>query len=138
MVIITDSPPILKAQEIVLEFILKSHPLDCPVCDQGGSCDLQNYSYQFGSNRSRFFYEKSTVKIKSWGVLINTIMTRCISCTRCTRFNLEYIENKYLGLVGRGNSSEISIFQQKLLKSIFSGNLVDLCPVGAFSSKSFK
>jgi NADH dehydrogenase/NADH:ubiquinone oxidoreductase subunit G len=135
--VFTQSPPVLKAREAVLEFILKNHPLDCPICDQGGECDLQEYSYHFGSGRSRFFSSKRSVKMKVWGPLLGTVITRCIFCTRCIRFSLGSLGFSGLGSIGRGERSEIHLFGSKKFRSIFSGNLIDLCPVCCLTFKFY-
>jgi NADH-quinone oxidoreductase subunit G len=136
--IFTNSPLVRKARESVLEFLLMNHPLDCPICDQGGECDLQDQSFSFGSDTSRFFSgKKRGVSIKNWGPLINTVITRCIHCTRCVRFITEYSGMSSLGILGRGKSSEISFFSKKKAESIFSGNVIDLCPVSMLSNKKY-
>ncbi|MGB7206292.1 MAG: NADH-quinone oxidoreductase subunit NuoG, partial [Anderseniella sp.] len=136
MEIFTNTPKIKKARESVLEFLLINHPLDCPICDQGGECDLQDQTLFFGSDRSRFFNLKRTVEDKNFGPFIKTIMTRCIHCTRCVRFANE-VSNVNLGTIGRGNKTEISFYINKIFNSEFSGNIIDLCPVGALTSKPF-
>ena len=126
-----------KARESTLEFLLINHPLDCPICDQGGECDLQDQTLVFGSDRGRFYEKKRAVKNFFAGWLIKTFMTRCIHCTRCVRFNSEIeLENK-IGVLGRGSSMKISNFVNARLNSGFSGNLADLCPVGALVSKPY-
>lgn len=139
MRIFTDSPFVKKAREGVLELLLLNHPLDCPICDQGGECDLQDQVLNFGSDRSRFFEMKRTVEDKNCGPFIKTIMTRCIHCTRCVRFS-EEVEGKNfisLGTVNRGQQTEISTYIDKLILHELSGNLIDLCPVGALTSKPY-
>jgi NADH dehydrogenase/NADH:ubiquinone oxidoreductase subunit G len=126
-----------KMRESVLEFLLINHPIDCPICDQGGECDLQDQSILFGNNRSRYFYPKRYVLDKQFGPFVKTVMNRCIHCTRCVRFSEEVSKNGMIGLIGRGNSMEISLFTEKLIFSEFSGNLVDICPVGALISKPY-
>lgn len=127
----TDTPLVKKARESVLEFLLINHPLDCPVCDQGGECDLQNQSLFFGSERSRYVFLKRFVSNKPFGFLVKSVMTRCIHCTRCVRFYSEVSGEGSLGLVGRGGVTEISIYNKKnYLLSFLSGNVIDLCPVG--------
>lgn len=129
--IYTDTPLVKKARESVLEFLLINHPLDCPVCDQGGECDLQNQSINYGGDRSRFFEIRRSVSNKSLGVLVKSVITRCIHCTRCIRFTSEVGGVGVLGVVGRGSGIEISLFQkQKSLSYFLSGNVIDLCPVG--------
>lgn len=126
-----------KAREATLEFLLINHPLDCPICDQGGECDLQDQTLIFGSDRGRFYEKKKAVKNFFAGWLIKTFMTRCIHCTRCVRFNSEIeFENK-IGVLGRGGSMKISNFVNTKLNSGLSGNLADLCPVGALVSKPY-
>jgi NADH dehydrogenase/NADH:ubiquinone oxidoreductase subunit G len=137
MVIFTNSNLVKKAREGILEFILLNHPLDCPICDQGGECDLQDQALIYGSDRGRFYEYKRSVNDKNCGSLVKTVMTRCIHCTRCVRFVDEFIGNKYLGLIGRGSSIEISNFLSKVILSEVSGNLIDLCPVGALTSKPY-
>lgn len=135
MVIFTDSPLVKKARENIMEFLLLNHPLDCPICDQGGECDLQDLSLNFGSDKSRFFNFKRIVEDKHCGPIIKTIMTRCIHCTKCVRFLTEICDYPLYGTVGRGTVTEISTFLEKNLNNELSGNLIDLCPVGALTSK---
>lgn len=135
MVIYTDSPLVKKARESVLEFLLANHPLDCPICDQGGICDLQDQSLHYGSDRGRHYTVKRGVEDKQCGPIIKTVMTRCIHCTRCVRFAREVCGNDSMGAFGRGNSTEIGTYIDKLVKTELSGNLVDLCPVGALTAK---
>ena len=137
MKIFTDTPLVQKARESVLEFLLINHPLDCPICDQASECDLQDQTMIFGSDRSRFFFNKRGVEDKYCGPFIKTIMTRCIHCTRCVRFANEICGIDDLGTTGRGNKTEINFYYPKIFKSEFSGNLVDLCPVGALTSKPY-
>lgn len=137
MIIHTNSISVKKAREGILEFLLVNHPLDCPICDQAGECDLQDQTIIFGSDRSRFREYKRGVQDKNCGPLIKTIMNRCIHCTRCIRFANEIIGISSIGTSGRGNSIEISLYIKKVLKSEFSGNLIDLCPVGALTSKPY-
>jgi NADH dehydrogenase (ubiquinone) Fe-S protein 1 len=137
MEIFTSTPLVKKARESVLEFLLINHPLDCPVCDQGGECDLQDQTMKFGSDRSRFFFSKRSVENKNCGPFIKTIMTRCIHCTRCVRFANEICGIDNLGTTGRGNQTEISFYISKIFESEYSGNVIDLCPVGALTSKPF-
>merc|ERR1711871_1139212 len=137
MRIFTDTPLVQKARENVLEFLLLNHPLDCPICDQGGECDLQDQAMLFGSDRSRFYETKRGVEDKNCGPLIKTIMTRCIHCTRCVRFATEIAGLPDLGTTGRGKKTEIGTYVQKLIKSELSGNIIDLCPVGALTSKPY-
>ena len=137
MVIFTDTPLVKKAREAVLEFLLINHPLDCPICDQGGECDLQDITLNYGSDRSRFFEFKRGVEDKECGPIIKTIMTRCIHCTRCIRFISEIAGTDSLGTLGRGENTEIGTYVNKFIKTELSGNLVDLCPVGALTSKPY-
>nr|YP_001165408.1 NADH dehydrogenase subunit 11 [Phytophthora sojae]ABG54085.1 NADH dehydrogenase subunit 11 [Phytophthora sojae] len=137
MRIFTDTPLVQKARESVLEFLLINHPLDCPICDQASECDLQDQTMIFGSDRSRFFFKKRGVEDKYCGPFIKTIMTRCIHCTRCVRFANEICGIDNLGTTGRGNHTEINFYYPKIFNSEFSGNLVDLCPVGALTSKPY-
>ena len=135
----TDTPLVKKAREGVMEFLLANHPLDCPVCDQGGECDLQDQSVRYGSDRSRFaeIAGKRAVEDKDFGPLIKTEMTRCIHCTRCVRFANEIAGMVELGTTGRGNDMQIGTYIQKTLGSELSGNIIDLCPVGALTSKPY-
>ena len=133
----TNTPLVKKAREAVLEFLLLNHPLDCPICDQGGECDLQDQTLIYGSDKSRFFELKRGVEDKNCGPFIKTIMTRCIHCTRCVRFAQEICGIDNLGTTGRGNTTEIGFYIQKMFASEFSGNVIDLCPVGALTNKPF-
>ncbi|KAI8470294.1 MAG: NADH:ubiquinone oxidoreductase 76 kDa subunit [Monoraphidium minutum] len=135
MKIKTDTPLVKKAREGVMEFLLINHPLDCPICDQGGECDLQDQAMVFGSDRSRFSEVKRAVADKNLGPLVKTVMTRCIHCTRCVRFSTEVAGVQDMGVTGRGRDSEIGTYVEKLLSSELSGNVIDLCPVGALTSK---
>ena len=138
MNIYTESPLTKKSRENILEFLLVNHPLDCPICDQGGECDLQDNVKSFGIDRNRnFLYKKRSVEDKNLGATIKTIMTRCINCTRCVRFITEYTNNDSLKVLGRSNTTEIGTYINKFVKTEFSGNLVDLCPVGALTSKQY-
>tara|TARA_B100000614_G_scaffold262904_1_gene299983 strand:+ start:22687 stop:24774 length:2088 start_codon:yes stop_codon:yes gene_type:complete len=137
MKIKTNTPLVKKAREGVLEFLLINHPLDCPICDQGGECDLQDLTMVYGSDRGRFHEYKRSVEDKNLGPLIKTIMTRCIHCTRCVRFAEEVAGVKDLGTVGRGRETEIGTYVEKSIQSEMSGNLIDLCPVGALTSKPY-
>uniref|UniRef100_A0A667XUG2 NADH-ubiquinone oxidoreductase 75 kDa subunit, mitochondrial n=1 Tax=Myripristis murdjan TaxID=586833 RepID=A0A667XUG2_9TELE len=132
--ILTNSDKTRKAREGVMEFLLANHPLDCPICDQGGECDLQDQSMQFGSDRSRFSEGKRAVEDKNIGPLIKTIMTRCIQCTRCVR-EIAGVED--LGTTGRGNNLQIGTYVEKMFMSELSGNVIDVCPVGALTSKPY-
>ncbi|VDM15815.1 unnamed protein product [Hydatigera taeniaeformis] len=137
----TDSEMTRKAREGVMEFLLVNHPLDCPICDQGGECDLQDQAMVFGSDRSRFtdnlFSGKRAVEDFNMGPLIKTCMTRCIHCTRCVRFVNEVAGVPHLGTSGRGNSMQIGTYVNRMIESELSGNVVDLCPVGALLSKPY-
>ncbi|KAI3438458.1 hypothetical protein D9Q98_000887 [Chlorella vulgaris] len=135
MVIRTHTPLVKKAREGVMELLLINHPLDCPICDQGGECDLQDQSMVFGSDRSRFTEVKRAVSDKNLGPLVKTVMTRCIHCTRCIRFAKEVAGTDDLGITGRGRDAEVGTYVDKLLTSELSGNVIDLCPVGALTSK---
>jgi len=137
MVIRTDSPTVKKARNGVMEFLLINHPLDCPICDQGGECDLQDQAMAYGFDRSRFRENKRAVTDKYFGPLIKTIMTRCIHCTRCVRFATEVAGVEELGAVGRGEHLEITTYVEKALSSELSANIIDLCPVGALTSKPY-
>ena len=137
MRVFTDTPLVQKARESVLEFLLVNHPLDCPICDQGGECDLQEQTLAFGADRSRFFYEKRATEDKDCGPLVKTIMTRCIHCTRCVRFFQNVVGKEDLGTTARGKETEIGTYIGKSLNSELSGNVIDLCPVGALTSKPY-
>ena len=137
MRIFTDTPLVKKAREGVLEFLLLNHPLDCPICDQAGECDLQDQVMLFGNDRSRFYSFKRVVEDKNIGLLIKTIMTRCIHCTRCVRFAAEIAGIEDLGTTSRGTHTEIGTYIEKLFQSELSGNVIDLCPVGALTSKPY-
>ena len=118
-----------------MEFLLANHPLDCPICDQGGECDLQDQAMTHGSDRSRFWENKRAVEDKDIGPLVKTVMTRCIQCTRCVRFCQEIAGVDELGTTGRGNDLQIGTYVEKALGTELSGNLIDVCPVGALTSK---
>jgi len=133
----TKSDMVKKAREGAMEFLLANHPLDCPICDQGGECDLQDQAMFYGCSESRFLEDKRAVPEKSFGPLVKTHMTRCIHCTRCVRFSTEVAGVEELGAVGRGESMEISTYVEKTLSSELSGNIIDLCPVGALTSKPY-
>ncbi|MBI4182639.1 MAG: NADH-quinone oxidoreductase subunit G [Proteobacteria bacterium] len=137
MVVRTDSEKTRKARRGVMEFLLINHPLDCPICDQGGECDLQDQALFYGFDRSRYLENKRAVRDKDFGPLIKTIMTRCIHCTRCVRFATEVAGVPELGAVGRGEGMEITAYVEGALASELSGNMIDLCPVGALTSKSY-
>lgn len=137
----TNSPLTKKARESVMEFLLVNHPLDCPICDQGGECDLQDQSMAYGSDRSRYtdnsFSGKRAVEDKNIGPLVKTIMTRCIHCTRCVRFSNEVAGVPDLGTTGRGSDMQIGTYVEKFFATELSGNVIDLCPVGALTSKPY-
>jgi NADH-quinone oxidoreductase subunit G len=135
--ILTESETTRKAREGVLEFLLINHPLDCPICDQGGECDLQDQTMAYGFDASRFQDNKRAVEDKYLGPLIKTFMTRCIHCTRCVRFMTEVAGVQELGAIGRGEDMEITTYLEHGMRSNLSGNVVDLCPVGALTSKPY-
>ncbi|KAL2913418.1 ndufs1 NADH-ubiquinone oxidoreductase subunit [Polyrhizophydium stewartii] len=139
MKIKTNTPLVKKAREGVMEFLLANHPLDCPICDQGGECDLQDQSMRYGSDRSRFSEPggKRATENKNLGPLVKTIMTRCIHCTRCVRFANEVAGAVEMGTSGRGNDMQIGTYVEKTLATEMSGNIIDLCPVGALTSKPY-
>lgn len=138
MKVFTHSKTAIDAQRSVMEFLLINHPLDCPICDQGGECELQDLSVGYGSGLGRFSEGKRVVKDKNIGPLITTDMTRCIHCTRCVRFGEEIAGIKELGAVGRGEHMEIGTYVESSLISELSGNIIDLCPVGALTSKPYR
>lgn len=138
MVVRVDSPKAKAAQNSVMEFLLINHPLDCPICDQGGECQLQDLAVGYGISRSRYQEEKRVVFEKNLGPLIATDMTRCIHCTRCVRFGREVAGIMELGMTGRGEHAEIMPFVEKTVDSELSGNMIDICPVGALTSKPFR
>lgn len=132
-----DSALVKKARENILEFLLLNHPLDCPICDQGGDCDLQDQALFFGFVTRRFYQYKKVVSDKEFGSLIKTVMTRCIHCTRCIRFATEIAGIEEIGLLGRGEESSIGTYINKALFSELSGNLIDICPVGILTNKHY-
>jgi NADH-quinone oxidoreductase subunit G len=135
----TTSPLVKKAREGVMEFLLINHPLDCPICDQGGECDLQDQAMAYGHARfNRYDENKRAVTDKNMGPLVNTIMTRCIHCTRCVRFAAEVAGVDEIGATGRGEDMEITTYLEKAVSSEMSGNVIDLCPVGALTSKPYQ
>jgi len=136
-VVFTETPLVRKARESVLEFLLVNHPLDCPICDQGGECDLQDEAYTYGSDRGRFREFKRSVENKECGPIVKTIITRCIHCTRCSRFSTEVAGHEIRGRFGRGEESAIGTYISAFFDTELSGNLVDLCPVGALTSKPY-
>ncbi|MFD1251965.1 NADH-quinone oxidoreductase chain 3 [Devosia equisanguinis] len=133
----TNTPMVKKAREGVMEFLLINHPLDCPICDQGGECDLQDQAMAYGVSGSRFHENKRAVEDKYMGALIKTSMNRCIHCTRCVRFTTEVAGISELGLLGRGEDAEITPYLERALTSELQGNVIDLCPVGALTSKPY-
>jgi len=135
--IYTNSPLVKKSRENVMEFLLLNHPLDCPICDQGGECDLQDQSLFFGLTRKRFYQQKRFVHNKPLGLIVKTMMSRCIHCTRCIRFATEIAGVEELGIFGRGSYSEIGTYVTHIFNSELSGNLIDICPVGALTSKPY-
>ena len=137
MKIKTNTVSVEKARKGVMEFLLANHPLDCPVCDQGGECDLQDQSMYYGVDKSRFIENKRLVKEKYMGPLIKTQMTRCIHCTRCVRFATEVAGVPEIGAIGRGENMEITTYLEKAMGSELSANVIDLCPVGALTSKPY-
>ncbi len=137
MVVKTDSPMVRNGRRGVMEFLLINHPLDCPICDQGGECDLQDQALGYGMDHSRFAENKRAVKDKNFGPLVKTVMTRCIHCTRCIRFITEVAGVPDLGATSRGESMEITTYVEKALGSELSANIIDLCPVGALTSKPY-
>ena len=137
MVIKTSTEKVKNAREGVMEFLLINHPLDCPICDQGGECDLQDQSLYYGRSYSRFKEDKRAVTNKSFGPLISTFMTRCIQCTRCVRFMDEVAGKHNLGAINRGEDMEISTYLKDSIDNELSGNIIDLCPVGALTSKPY-
>lgn len=138
MQVFTKSPKAIGAQKATMEFLLINHPLDCPICDQGGECELQDLAMGFGRGISRFTEGKRVVKDKNIGPLISTDMTRCIQCTRCVRFGEEIAGIQELGTIGRGERMQISTFIETSVDHELSGNIIDLCPVGALNSKPYR
>jgi NADH-quinone oxidoreductase subunit G len=136
-IIRTDSAMVKKAREGVMEFLLINHPLDCPICDQGGECDLQDQSVAFGRGASRYEENKRAVTEKYMGPIVKTVMTRCIQCTRCVRFAEEVAGIEEIGAIGRGENMQITSYLEHAVQSELSGNVVDLCPVGALTSKPY-
>ncbi|WP_170454670.1 NADH-quinone oxidoreductase subunit NuoG [Ruegeria arenilitoris] len=136
-VVKTNSPMVKKAREGVMEFLLINHPLDCPICDQGGECDLQDQAMAYGMSASRFKEAKRAVDDLDLGPLVGTAMTRCISCTRCVRFTTEIAGIDQMGQTGRGEDAEITSYLNQTLDSNLQGNIIDLCPVGALTSKPY-
>ncbi|MGI4752184.1 MAG: NADH-quinone oxidoreductase subunit NuoG [Janthinobacterium lividum] len=137
MVIHTDTPMVKKAREGVMEFLLVNHPLDCPICDQGGECDLQDQAFRYGKGTNRFHENKRSIKDKYMGPLIKTAMTRCIQCTRCIRFANDIAGIEEMGAIHRGEHMEVTSYLEQTLDSEISGNMIDICPVGALNSKPY-
>lgn len=137
MVVQTNTPKVYAARKGVMEFLLINHPLDCPICDQGGECDLQDQALYYGFDRGRFHENKRAVSEKNFGPLVKTFMTRCIHCTRCIRFAQDVAGVPELGATGRGEDMEVTTYVQRALSSELSGNIIDLCPVGALTSKPY-
>src|ERR1700745_2011857 len=137
VVVKTDTPMVRNARRGVMEFLLINHPLDCPICDQGGECDLQDQAMAYGFDRSRFEENKRAVSHKDFGPLVETSMNRCIHCTRCIRFLTEIAGVEELGATGRGEDMEIGTYIERALTSELSANIIDLCPVGALTSKPY-
>ena len=127
-----------KAREGVMEFLLINHPLDCPICDQGGECDLQDQAMAYGIDKNRFHENKRAVEDKYLGPLVNTHMNRCIQCTRCVRFTTEVAGIEEMGATGRGEDMEITTYLNKAISSELQGNIIDLCPVGALVSAPYE
>ena len=138
MVVRTQSALALDSQKSVMEFLLINHPLDCPICDQGGECELQDLAMGYGRDVSRYQESKRVVQDKNIGPLVQTDMTRCIHCTRCVRFGEEIAGLRELGATGRGEHMEIGTYVEKSMRSELSGNVIDVCPVGALTSKPFR
>jgi NADH-quinone oxidoreductase subunit G len=138
MRVYTDTPYVQKLRENIMESLLINHPLDCPICDQGGECDLQDQAVSSGKLHSKYFFKKREVEDKNIGFLVKTVMTRCIQCTRCVRYSSNFFkESSALGTLGRGNLTQIGFFKNEVLNSEVSGNIIDLCPVGALTSKQY-
>ncbi len=138
MKVFTQSRRAIDAQHGVMEFLLINHPLDCPICDQGGECELQDLAMGFGRDVSRYTERKRVVKDKDLGPLVSTDMTRCIHCTRCVRFGQEIAGIQELGTIGRGETTEIGTFVERSVGHELSGNIIDLCPVGALNNKPYR
>ncbi|MFO1033706.1 MAG: NADH-quinone oxidoreductase subunit NuoG [Hyphomicrobiales bacterium] len=136
--VFTNTPMVKKAREGVMEFLLINHPLDCPICDQGGECDLQDQAYAYGISGNRYSENKRAVEDKDFGPLVKTEMTRCIQCTRCVRFTTELAGVTDMGLTGRGEDVEITTYLDRIITSELQGNIIDLCPVGALTSKPYE
>ncbi|MCX7350208.1 MAG: NADH-quinone oxidoreductase subunit NuoG, partial [Alphaproteobacteria bacterium] len=136
--VFTNTPMVKKAREGVMEFLLINHPLDCPICDQGGECDLQDQAMVYGLERNRFHENKRAVENKYLGPLVKTSMNRCIQCTRCVRFTTEVAGIEQMGATGRGEDMEITTYLNKAISSELQGNIIDLCPVGALTSLPYE
>ena len=136
--VFTNTPMVKKAREGVMEFLLINHPLDCPICDQGGECDLQDQAVAYGISKNRFVENKRAVEDKDFGPLVKTQMNRCIQCTRCVRFTTEVAGINDMGLIGRGEDVEITTYLDQIITSELQGNIIDLCPVGALTSKPYE
>src|SRR6476620_2319087 len=136
--VLTKSPTVQKARNGVMEFLLINHPLDCPICDQGGECDLQDQAMAYGYDRSRYAENKRAVPDKELGPLVKTSMNRCIQCTRCVRFSAEVAGVEELGAIGRGEDMEITTYLEQAMTSELQGNVIDLCPVGVLTSKPYE
>ena len=137
-VVSTKSPMVKKARQGVMEFLLINHPLDCPICDQGGECDLQDQAMAYGIDKNRYAENKRAVEDKYIGPLVRTKMTRCIHCTRCVRYTTEVAGISELGLIGRGEDAEITTYLEQAMTSEMQGNVIDLCPVGALTSRPYQ
>ena len=137
MEVFTQGALVEKSRRGVMEMLLINHPLDCPICDQGGECDLQDQAFAYGFDRSRYSEDKRAVSDKEFGPLVKTVMTRCIQCTRCVRFAEEIAGTPVLGMLNRGEDAEVTTFVEKAIESELSGNLIDVCPVGALTSKPY-
>src|SRR6188472_1384073 len=138
MKVFTKSPKAIAAQRATMEFLLINHPLDCPICDQGGECELQDLAMGYGRDVSRYAERKRVVKDKNLGPLVSTDMTRCIHCTRCVRFGQEIAGIQELGTNNRGENSEIGTYIERSVDHELSGNIIDLCPVGALNNKPYR
>src|ERR687898_3658815 len=136
-VVNTKTPTVKRAREGVMEFLLINHPLDCPICDQGGECDLQDQAMAYGIDKNRFEENKRAVEDKYIGPLVSTQMNRCIHCTRCVRFSAEVAGVEELGAIGRGEDLEITTYLERAMTSELQGNVIDLCPVGALTSRPY-
>src|ERR1700730_10237164 len=138
MKVFTQSEKTIVSQKAVMEFLLINHPLDCPICDQGGECELQDLAMGYGTGYSRYTEGKRSFKDKNLGPLISSEMTRCIECTRCVRFGSEIAGMRELGATNRGERMEIGTYVEHVIQSELSGNVIDICPVGALTSKPYR